>query len=152
MAITLRPSAGVKMYVSTGVPATINAAGYAALTWTEVEGATNGGEIGDQMEVQNFDSLAEGRLKYRGISDPGQIDLSLADMPTQAGQVIMRNAFVAARGSAGETISVRIEDATTRGTYCRAMVAGWRRVYGGANDVQMRSAMMPLIAGTIVEF
>jgi hypothetical protein len=152
MPITLRPTAGTKVYVSAGTPGTINAAGYAALTWTEVQGFSNVGEIGDMMDVGNFDSLTEGRIKYRSISDPGQLDASMADMPSDAGQIILKTAFAAGRGAAGETISLRIEDASGKGTYARVQVAGWRRVFGGAADVQMRNATLPIIAGTIVEY
>lgn len=152
MPTTLRSTAGTRVYVSAGVPATINAAGYAALTWTEVQGFSSIGEIGDSMEVGNFDALVEGRMKYRSIADPGQLDASMSDMPTDPGQILLKAAFAAARGSAAETISVRIEDATTKGTYARALVSSWRRVYGGATDVQMRNATMPLVAGTIVDY
>ncbi len=152
MPITLRPTAGTRVYASAGTPATINAAGYAALTWTEVQGFSNVGEIGDSMEVGNYDSLVDGRIKFRSISDPGELAASMADLPADAGQIILKTAFAAARGAAGETISLRIEDATGKGTYARGMVASWRRVYGGAADVQIRSATMPIVAGTIVEY
>lgn len=152
MATTLRSTAGTKVYVSTGVPATINAAGYAALTWTEVQGFSTIGEIGDSMDVGQFDALVEGRMKYRSIADPGQIDASMSDMPTDPGQIIMKAAFAAARGSAAETLSVRIEDGTGKGVYARCLVASWRRVYGGAADVQMRSASLPIVAGSVVEY
>lgn len=152
MPITLRPTAGTKVYASAAAPATINAAGYAALTWTEVQGFSRVGEVGDSMEVGNFDSLVDGRIKYRSISDPGQLDASMADLPADPGQIILKTAFAAGRGAAGETISLRVEDASAKGTYMRVMVAGWRRVYGGATDVQLRNAALPIIAGTIVEY
>lgn len=152
MPITLRPTAGTTVHVSTATPATVTVAGYGALTWTEVQGFANIGSVGDTMEVGNFDSLTEGRLKYRSISDPGQIDASMADLPADAGQVILKAAFAAGRGSAGETISLRIQDGASRGTYMRVLVAGWQRTYGGAKDVQMRTAALPIVAGTVVEF
>lgn len=152
MPTTLRSTAGTKVYASAGTPATINAAGYAALTWTEVQGFSTIGEIGDSMEVGNFDALVEGRMKFRSIADPGQLDASMSDMPTDPGQIILRTAFAAARGSAGETISLRIEDGTGKGTYARVIVASWRRVYGGAADVQMRNATMPVVPGTVVDY
>lgn len=152
MPTTLRPTAGTRVYASNGVPATINAVGYAALIWTEVSGFSEIGEIGDMMEVGTFDSLVDGRMKYRSISDPGQLDISMSDMPTDPGQILLKNAFAAARGAAGETISLRIEDASGKGTYARVMVAGWRKVFGGAVGVQLRNAPLPIIAGTIVEY
>lgn len=152
MPTTLRPTAGTKVYASTGTPATINTAGYAALTWTEVQGFSSIGEIGNSREVGTFDSLVDGRMKYRTLQDPGEIDAAMADMPADAGQTILRNAYDAALGGAAETISVRVEDSTGKGTYARAIVSSWRRAYGGATDVQMRMANLPLIAGTLVEY
>ena len=152
MPITLRPSAGTTVFVSAASPATYDAAGYAALTWTEVKGFATIGDIGNAREVGNFDSLTEGRLKYRNINDPGQIDATMADIPTDAGQILLKAAFDAASGTATETISVRITAPDTKGTYCECLVASWVRAWGGAADLQMRNATMPIIAGTIVEF
>lgn len=151
MPIQLNPTAGTTVRVSTATPATFTEAGYAALSWVEVNGFSNAGEIGDTQEVQNFDSLKDGRIKYRGIADPGQIDAAMADLPADPGQVILKAAFAAGRGSAGELISIHIEGPDGTGTYAQTMVAGWRRVYGGANDIQMRNATLPIIAGTVVE-
>lgn len=151
MPITLRPSAGTVVSVSAASPATYDAAGYAALTWTEVKGFATLGEVGNAREVQNFDSLTEGRIKYRGIVDPGEIDATMADLPADPGQVLLKAAYDAASGTAAETISVKMADTAGKITYAECLVASWRRTYGGANDVQMRNATMPIIAGTIIE-
>lgn len=152
MPITLRPTAGTTVYASAGVPATYDAAGYAAKTWTEVKGFSNVGEVGDEMEMGTFDSLKDGRLKFRTIADPGDLDASMADLPADPGQIILKTAFSAARGSAAETISLRVEDASGKGTNMTVKVRGWRRVYGGATDVQLRNAPMPIDAGSVVEY
>lgn len=152
MPIQLNPTAGAKVYVSAAAPATTNTAGYAALTWTQVKGFSNIGGIGNAQAVQSFSSLDEGIIKYRGEDDPGQMDVSMADLPADAGQVLLKAANAAGRGSAGEVISFKVEDGATKGTYARVLVAGWRRTYGGSNDVQMREATLPIIAGSIVEY
>src|SRR6476661_3645798 len=130
MPTTLRPSAGTVVSVSAAAPATTDAAGYAALTWTAVGGFSEIGEVGDNIEVGNFDALVEGRIKYRSIADPGQLEASMADMPADAGQIILKAAFAAARGAAGETISLKVQDSSGKGTYMRVIVASWVRVYG----------------------
>lgn len=152
MAIQLNPSAGTKVYVSAAAPATFDETGYAALTWTEVKGFSNAGNIGDSMEVGNFDSLTDGRIKYRSINDPGQIDASMADDPSDAGQIILKAAFAAGRGSSAELVSLRIEAADGSGTYAQSMVAGWQRAFGGAADIIMRNTTLPIKAGTVVEY
>ncbi len=152
MVIALRPSAGTKVYVCEDAPATIDPTGFAALIWTEAKGFDQVGEIGDSDEVGNFDSLTEGRIKYRSISDPGQMDAAPADLPADPGQIILKAAKDAAKGSAAEVISFKVEDEAGYGTYARIMVSKWSRQYGGATDVQLRNAIMPIVAGTIVEY
>jgi hypothetical protein len=152
MVIALRPTAGTKVYVSAAKPATIDSTAYAALTWVEVKGFDNAGEIGDELEVGNFDSITEGRIKYRSIADPGEMAPNMADLPADPGQVIMKAAFDADRGSAGEIISFKVEDESGLGTYAQIMVSKWRRVYGGATDVQLRSATVPIMSQTVVEY
>jgi hypothetical protein len=152
MVIALRPSAGTKVYASEAAPLTIDAAGFTALTWTEVKGFDQVGEIGESDEVGNFDSLTEGRIKYRSISDPGQMDAAPADLPADPGQIILKAAKDAAKGGVGEVISFKVEDEAGYGTYARVMVSKWTRQYGGATDVQLRNVTMPIVAGTIVEY
>lgn len=152
MAVNLRSTAGVVVSASAAAPATFDAAGYAALTWTPVNGFDNIGQIGEVDEVGNFDSITDGRIKYRAISDPGEMSMNIADDPDDAGQVILAAGKAAGKGSAGEKISLRIEDGAGVGTYAQVLVSSWARDYGGASDVQRRVAVLPIIAGTIVEY
>lgn len=152
MPVTPRSTAGTQVYVSAAAPATTDAAGYGALTWTEIEGFDNIGAIGTVDEVGNFDSIKDGRIKYRSISDPGQFEGSPLDLPADAGQIILAAAKAAANGSAAETISLQIEDEAGYGTYARIMVSTWQRNYGGATDVITRVFVAPIVAGSIVEY
>lgn len=152
MPVEIRPTAGTCVFVSTGVPATFDAAGYAALTWVEVGGFDNIGEIGDMDEVGNFDSIKDGRIKYRSINDPGQIDGSPADVPADPGQILIAAAKAAGRGTPAEKLSYRVEDEAGIGSYAQVIVSSWKRAYGGAVDLQTRNMVMPVIAGTIVEY
>lgn len=151
MATTLTPTAGSTVAVSAAAPATFDTTGYGALTFTTVNGFDTIGAIGDGYEVQNFDSITDGRIPYRGIRDGGSIEANMADMPADAGQVILKAAFDAAKGSAGEKISVKITDPNSKETYAQVIVSEWRRNYGGANDVIRRQATLVTIPGTIVE-
>ncbi|KAF0675071.1 hypothetical protein [Profundibacterium mesophilum] len=155
MAPNIRPTAGTKMYVSAAVPSTLDTnatTGYPSLTWTEVKGFSNFGEIGDMDEVGNFDLIDGGRTKYRAITDPGEVENSGADYPTDPGQIILKDAKFSPRGSTAEKVSIRIEDEAGIGTYAVVLVSKWRRVYGGASDIQVRAMTLPIIAGTIVEY
>lgn len=156
MAINLRPAAGTKVYVSTDAITTYNddgTTGYGSVsTWVEVAGFDQIGEIGDSDEVGNFDSLTDGRIKYRAINDPGEFNAAPADDPTDAGQVLIAAAKAAAKGTAAERLRMKVEDEAGYGTWADVLVSSWTRNVGGASDVQTRTAVMPIIAGSIVEF
>ncbi|MDG4650115.1 hypothetical protein P6F26_16830 [Roseibacterium sp. SDUM158017] len=151
MAVTLTPTAGVIVEVSAADPATFDKAGYNALTYTAVGGFDNIGEIGDGYEAQAFDSITDGRIPYRGILDAGEIDANMADDVTDAGQVILKAAFDAAKGATEEVISMRVRDQSGNYTACQIMVVTWRRAFGGANDIIRRAAQLRIIPGTVVE-
>lgn len=152
MVAAIRTVSGTRVYVSASAPATFDEAGFAALTWTEAEGFDSIGTVGNNDTVQSFNSLADGILKYRGTRDPGEFTTNPADIPDDPGQIIMKAANDAARGSAGERISLRVEEENGIGVYCQVMVAGFARTWGGGDDLVVRNVVMPVMAGTIVEF
>lgn len=152
MPVQLNPSAGAKLYVSAAAPATQTEAGYQALTWVQVKGLDQLGEFGKSYEVGTFDSLDEGRLKYRSILDEGEIDATPADLPADPGQIIVKAAADAPRGSAGEIISFRAEAENGVGVYGRCMVSVWRRQFGGATGIVLRRMVAPIVAGSTLEY
>lgn len=151
MAVTLTPVAGVVVEVSAAAPATFNETGYNALTFTAVGGFDNVPSLGNAYEEQAFDSVTDGRIPYRGILDPGGGEFGMADDPTDAGQVILKAAFDAAKGSAAEKISMRIRDEAGNYTAAQVMVSTWRRSYGGAQDIIRRTVNVRAIPGTVAE-
>lgn len=152
MAIAIRPAAGTTISVSAAAPATFDAAGYDAVSsYTEVKGFDTLGTVGGAMEVGNFDSLTDGRMKFRGTEDPGEFEAAPADLPKDPGQVILKAAFDAGRGTSGEKVSVKIEDEAGFITYAQCLVSTWSRTYGGAMDIIIRNVTMPIVAGTVVE-
>lgn len=152
MPLAVRPVADSKFYVSTGVPASFNAASYAALTWTEVTGLDQAVSIGLMRESGNFDALSGGRQKYRTILDSGDVSLAIADLPADAGQTILQTAFNAAPGTAAEKLSLRSQDSTGLGTYGRGSVVEWRREGGGSGDIWMRQMNLLVDPDSVVEY
>lgn len=151
MAVTLTPVSGVLVEVSAAAPATFDETGYNALTFTAVGGFDQVPDIGDGYEEQVFDSVTDGRIPYRGILDPGGGEFGMADDPADAGQIILKAAFDAAKGSVGERISMRIRDETGNYTAAQVMVSNWRRSYGGAQDIIRRQVNIRAIPGTVAE-
>jgi len=151
MAVTLTPVAGVLVEVSAAAPATFDEAGYNALTYTSVGGFDQVPDFGNRYEDQQFDSITDGRIPFRGILDPGGGEAGMADDPADAGQVILKAAFDAAKGSAAARISMRIRDETGNYTAMQVHVSSWARSYGGANDIVRRSVTIRAIPGTVAE-
>lgn len=151
MALTPRPVSGTKFYVSAGHPATINQAGYDALTWTEVPGMERIPAFGDSYNIGTFDSVADGQYKYRSLRVTKDFSTTMLDDPTDAGQVIMKAAFDAGLGTSSEKLSFKREDASGVGQAAQGFVSDFTPTEGGAADLQMRSISIALLVGTTVE-
>jgi hypothetical protein len=62
-----------------------------------------------------------------------------ADLPDDPGQVIIQAAADADPGAAAEKVALKVEDAAGYITFCTALVLKSARMYGGAEDLQMRN-------------
>lgn len=90
MATEVAPGIGTILYVSNAKPATENAAGYEALTWTAVGEVTELPEHGPASEVVTHVPLATGiTQKYHGTLNYGSLAVPYAVDRDDAGQVIM---------------------------------------------------------------
>ena len=153
MAFNPRPAAGTKLYVCPDAPGAVTASGYAALSWTVVEGVESLPDIGPEANTITFDDMGTGeQVLLRGSENPGQPDVTIADDPADPGQVLIKAAFDAAKGTAAENLSVRIEDEAGNGNYGQVKIGAWRRSYGGSNSVIQRSSRMLFIQGTQIEY
>jgi len=86
-------SAGILFKISAGVPATFNAAGYAALSFTTVGEVTDISGFGIVWSNQTGNQLAlRGTQKKKSVRDPGNLDLTLNLDTDDAGQIIMKTA------------------------------------------------------------
>jgi len=86
----VKSGSGSKVYVSAGLPATYNKAGYTALTWTLVSDVTNVGEYGreyDLIEHAPIDTRVKQQIK--GNYSCGSLSLAIGSVPADAGQVIL---------------------------------------------------------------
>ena len=89
-------SAGTTVHISAGVPATYNKAGYEALTYTEIGEIETVPDYGKQYKVVTWNPIGNRKtFKRKGSYDEGQLALSIARAPSDAGQTIC----IAARDS-----------------------------------------------------
>ena len=80
-------SAGSKLYTSSVLPATYDAAGFGALTWTEVKEITDLGEFGATYTLVTHNPLGSRiTVKRKGSLNNGTLELKMARVVTDAGQ------------------------------------------------------------------
>jgi hypothetical protein len=106
-------AAGTALAISAGVPATLDAAGYAALTYTEVGSVDKIGGIGATFAKVEFQPLKGAKQKFKGSADYGSLAPSMALDPTDAGQILM-NTAAANQTQALYAFKVTLQDATVR--------------------------------------
>ncbi len=85
-------AAGSTLAISAGAPATQDATGFAALTFTEVGQVEKLGTIGASYNKVEFQPLKGAKQKYKGSADYGSLQPSMALDASDAGQVLLTSA------------------------------------------------------------
>lgn len=85
-------AAGSTLAISAGNPATDDAAGYAALTYTEIGQIDKIGALGATFAKVDFQPLKGPKQKHKGSADYGSLAPSMAYDAADAGQNLMRTA------------------------------------------------------------
>ncbi|WP_267386537.1 hypothetical protein [Sphingomonas sp. GC_Shp_3] len=85
-------AAGSALALSVAPPATQDAAGFAALTMTEVFNVEKIGTIGATYAKVEFQPLKGPKQKLKGSADYGSLAPSIAHVETDAGQTLLRTA------------------------------------------------------------
>lgn len=139
-------SVGTCFSVSSTAPTTLDASGYAALTWTASGEVTNFGELGGTAEIGKFTTVCDGKVNKRpGPIDPGSQNLELACVPDNAAQVKLKAAFK------GRTkVYCKLAYPTGDIDYYSAYVAKAPKRIGAATDLLALNVTLE-IDGSIVE-
>lgn len=109
--------AGQKIFIGGVLPTKRTdfvAADFTSQSWTEIDGWSEKGELGDEFELIEEDLINRGRTaKLKGTANAGSMDNVFVDIPDDAGQLAFR---AAARGR--NTYAFKIEGAAplTQGT------------------------------------
>jgi len=85
-------SAGSALAISVATPATFDAAGYAALTFTEIGSIDKIGSLGSSFAKVEFKPLKGATQKHKGSVDYGTLQPSMAYDEDDAGQTLLRTA------------------------------------------------------------
>lgn len=111
---------GTTVAVVAATPATFDAAGYAALTWTAtVGGLVEWSTIGDESEDITWVELSDGRSKHvNGAKDGGSREFTYNYIKTDPGQIILR-----ANSNNQTNVSIRITDSDGDVAYATGRIA-----------------------------
>lgn len=94
--MTVETIAGTRLAISAGTPATYDATGYAALTYTSIGEITDVGTHGKTYAEVKLNTLGSaGVQKFKGSYDLGNKPVKLAVSSADAGQVILYAALAA---------------------------------------------------------
>lgn len=85
-------AAGTTLAISAGVPATQDAAGFLALTYTVIGEIEKLGPLGPTFQKVEFQPLSGPKQKHKGPVDYGTLQPSMAHNDSDAGQNLLRTA------------------------------------------------------------
>ena len=124
-------SIGSKFWLSAGVPATIDAAGFGALSYTEVKELTDIGMIGPEASVILHQPVSENTTyKLKGGRNNGTMDLKGARAPADPGQTLL----IAAEASNDPyAVKVELQDGTF--LYSQVLIMSYKTSIGNQGQI-----------------
>jgi len=133
-------SAGTKLAISAAAPATQTAAGYQALTYTEIGGIESIGAFGAVTEEVTFQPLRGARESYKGGTNFGSLSPSIAHDDDDAGQELLRTASE----DATDLYSFEVTYPSGAKRFFQGRVFGYPENVGAANAMLMANPSINL--------
>jgi hypothetical protein len=126
-------STNAKVYLSLGAPATLDAAGYAAKTYTQIKGITSIPDFGAVTEVVTIQPLEDGfDTKSKGFTNYGSQAFEAGFLEGDAGQTLVQ---LGADGvNKFSTHSMKIEYSNGAERYYICQIFGYSETVGSANS------------------
>ena len=133
-------AAGTTIAVSAALPATYDAAGYVALTYTTIGEVTDIPEFGASRELVTHNPIGSiDTVKRKGSRNNGSVALNIAVDEDDAGQVLLEAA------EAVETsYSFKVTFITGAIKYFTAQVMSFTTIIGSVNSIVSVSAMLEI--------
>jgi hypothetical protein len=142
-------STGTLFAVVAAEPATVDAAGFGALTFVNVGELTDLPEYGANAEVVTHNPLATGITeKYKGFINKGSMSLSLGRDADDAGQQILAGGVTGINKNAEHSFRVTYQDGSI--DYFTGKIFSYTKAPGGANSI-VGSTVQVEINSVIVE-
>jgi hypothetical protein len=124
-------SAGTTIKISAGIPATNDAAGYAALTWTTIGEVTDLGEFGRVYNLVTHNPLAtRATVKRKGSYNDGSVAMQLAIDDDDAGQVL---ALAALASDANYSFKITLQNGAIK--YFQSQVMSFTTNVGSVDQI-----------------
>ena len=143
--MALNTSSRTCLSVSVGVPATHDAAGFAALTYTQVGEIETIADVAQSYAAVTFKNLCTGKTStLKGGEEQATVSMTVGLDRDDAGQALMATAFK----SATQILAIRISEANGDFMYLRAYVMSNTVVYGDADSVKRRQYSFGVVAPT----
>jgi hypothetical protein len=139
----LYTASGAKLYIAPSVASEpVDAAAYAALTWTEVGFLSNIGEYGDEASLQTGAVIGDARVrKAKGSRDAGTLTITVYPDPEDDGQT----ALIAAEATNNNYPIKIVEPNRLNATgtdgidYMIVLVSSKRKALGGNDTIVTRT-------------
>lgn len=142
-------AAGTGLAISAGVPTAQTEAAYKTLTYTEIGNVESIGAFGAATEVVNFQPLRGAQQKYKGPTNYGSLNPTIALDDSDAGQTLLSTAS-APDNNVLYAIRVTKPDGATR--YFQVRAFGMPETIGAANSMITASPVLeintPIVKGT----
>lgn len=139
-------SAGTKIALSAAAPSTFDAAGYGALSFTNVGGVESIPAFGAQAAVNSFQPLDGAQEKHKGPVNYGSLQVPMAYDKADAGQTLMATAS-APTNNAQYSFRVTYPNGDKR--YFMGRVFGLPENPGAATNVLMQTATVEINTAVI---
>lgn len=132
--MSISTSAGSALAISVAAPATQDAAGYAALTYTQVGNIEKIGTIGSVYAKVEFQPLSGAKQKLKGSADYGSLQPSVAHDDADAGQTLLRTA---SDDETNKLFSFQVTYPSGAKRYFQGRVFGYPETVDGADTILM---------------
>src|SRR5574343_417110 len=138
--MAVRTSAGTTLGVSASNPATFDASGYNALSWTAVGEVTNLGEFGREYNLVTHNPVGNrGTVKKKGSFNEGSISLQIGLDNADSGQTLL---LAASTSDNNYSFRITVQDGTKY--YFQAQVMSFKVGVGGVDDITSATVVIEI--------
>lgn len=143
-------AAGSKLFVSATKPGTYDAAGFEALTWTEVGEVTEIPQFGKVYTIVNHLPLGQRQtIKRKGSYDNGTVDVPYAFDPAgDAGQTILE---AAVDSDNSYSFRIDVKNPAVKSVYFTAQITSRPITLGGTDAIVMANSALAIDDDVLIE-